>query len=445
MVTGFGDLPQLLYTAHRDLDTISLEIRDWSLQQASDTIVVQTGADGRARLRAVGAGFYPKPTVMFRRVWCELPDRLRVEVFQGERLVRTAVRDGGAWWRWDRDEGQSAGELAHGAALPAILDLVVLEPARLLATTWLEETGSSQRAGREVITAAGLPRRPPPGELARYEFEFDGEHGTPLRIAAFEGSERSNVTEVLRVDHRPSFDDGTFSFELHPAGDGQHLDAGPERRGERVRQTPAAVQRNRVSTTPRGAFLVDHATVWLTGTAGAGNTVIARAVERLLHQLGVPCCVLDGDELRDGLSGDLGCSREDLGEQARRVAHIATILADSGIVPVVALDTAHAEDRQRAREIHQAAAVRFLEVWVDAPLESGADRDTDALYTTAEPLPNVSAQADDGSGVAGLIALYQPPESPDVRVGGEGQHPRTAAISIVEQLLATRARTHVLE
>jgi adenylyl-sulfate kinase len=444
-VAEFGELLELLYTAHRDLDTIFLEIRDWSRQEASDVLIVQRDADGRTRLRPTGGGLYAKPRVGARRLWCELPDRVRVDILQGDRVVRTAVRDREAWWRWDRDQGDSAGDMARGAALPAMLDLVVLEPARLLSTMLLELTGSGGRAGREVITVTGTPRQRTAGVERRTEYEFDAEHGTPLHIATFEANERTNLTEVLTVEYSSSFDPDIFRFERNESGGGQRFGDESRSRPRRQRHTPPAAQRNTSKAASAVPILADRGTIWLTGIPGAGKTTIAKAIERLLHQLGVPCCVFDGDELRQGLSSDLGLSRQDRGEQARRAAHMATILANSGVVPIVALVSPYTEDRQRAREIHDAAGVGFLEVWVDTPLESCAARHTKGRYAAAHALSTVPASPTlDGSGLTGLTAPYETPTSPDLRVSGDQPHPRAAAIAIVEKLLSKDFQTRVL-
>jgi adenylyl-sulfate kinase len=194
------------------------------------------------------------------------------------------------------------------------------------------------------------------------------------------------------------------------------------------------------------ASLLRRDTVWLTGVPGAGKTTIAKATERLLRQLGVACCVLDGDELRQGLSRDLGLSREDRGEQARRAAYVAAMLADSGAIPIVALVSPYAEDRQRAREIHDAAGIRFVEVWVDTPVEVCAARDKKGLYarvSTGGSGASATAVAD-GSGLTGITAPYEVPENPDLRVPGHGQHPRTAAEAITASIFSTPARSRVL-
>jgi adenylyl-sulfate kinase len=441
-VAEFGHLPELLYTAHHDLEWIFLEIRDWGRQEASDVLILQRDADGRARLRPTGSGLYPKPHVRTRRLWCELPDRVRVDILQGDLVLRTAVRDRKAWWRWDREEGESAGDVTRGAALPAMLDLVVLEPARLLPTMWLEVTGTGGRSAREVITARGTPRQRTAAVEPYFELEFDTEHGTPLYMATFEEQERTSVTEVLTADYSPSFDRGIFRFEQNVSNGGQR--SGDESRG-RPRRVPPAAQRGTPAAAPSSPILAAHGTIWLTGLSGAGKTTIARATERLLHQLGIPCCVLDGDELRQGLSSDLGLYREDRAEQARRAAPMATIVAESGVVPIVALVSPYTEDRQRAREIHDAAGVGFVEVWVDTPLDVCAARDTKGLYAAARALSTMPAPSTaDGSGLTGLTAPYETPTRPELRVSGDQKHPRAAAIAIVQTMLSTSAQPLVV-
>jgi adenylyl-sulfate kinase len=441
-VAEFGRLPELLYTAHRDVAAMFVEIRDWSHQEASDIVVVQREADGRTRLRPIGGGLHGTPLVGTRQVWCELPDRVRVDIRQGDRVVRTAVREGEAWWRWDREEGESAGDVAQGAALPVMLELVVLEPARLLSTMWLVVTGRGGRAGREVIKAAGTPRRETTGGGPHFEFDFDAEHGTPLYIATFEADQRTNVIEVLSVDYAPAFGLDIFRFKHHESNASQRPDDEPRRRPRRV---PPSARHSTPRAAATGLALTDLATIWLTGLPGAGKTTIARATERLLHQIGVPCCVLDGDELRQGLSCDLGLSRQDRGEQARRAAHIATILADSGVVPIVALVSPYNEDRQHARDIHDAAGVGFLEVWVDTPLEVCAARDTKGLYAAARATSTVPAPLNqDGAGLTGLTAPYEAPIRPQLRVSGDQQRPRATATVIVDKLLSNSARIRVL-
>lgn len=435
-----GQLLELLYAAHRDVDAMFAEIRDWVREEASNVLMATTDPAGRIRAQWVGGGPYATPVITTRRVWFAPPDRVRVEVLNDGAALLAAVRTGSAWWRWDHEDGVSAGDLAQGATLPPILDLPILTPARLLSTMWLDIKGTGVRAAREVVTATGMPRQGVNVTNRHLEFDFDLEHGTPLHIATFEAGERVTVTEVLAVDYKSPVDPAIFNFEKHENSNGLRSGVNPPRRPGRLAQ---ATQLGERQHTRLRSLLSHRRTIWLTGLPGAGKTTIARATERLLHQLGAHCCVLDGDQLRSGLSSDLGWSRADRGEQARRAAHIATMLADSDVIPIVALVSPYREDRLRARDIHDAAGVGFLEVWVDTPPEVCAARDPKGLYAAAQALSTLPAidPTPDGSGLTGPAAPYEAPTSPDLCVSGDRQQPHVAATQIVERLFATTPRT----
>jgi adenylyl-sulfate kinase len=332
---------------------------------------------------------------------------------------------------------------------------------------WLEVTGVGSRAERDVLIATGTPRDGSAGAPQHFELEFDLEHGTPLYSVRFEGDEPAGVTEVTSVNYAPTIHPDIFSF----AALENYRPASPDARQEPGSVKPSA---NRPALTSPRSQLTERATVWLTGLSGAGKTTIGRATERLLNQLGIPCCVLDGDEIRRGLSADLGLSREDRREQARRVAHVAATLADAGVIPIVALVSPYAEDRERARQIHRTAGVRLVEVWVDTPLEICAGRDAKGLYAAARADASADNQppaahpselgdlplyadalalanrtagpaldphlASDGSGLTGVTSPYEAPTSPDLRVSGHGQHPRIVAAEIVEKVFSRPPR-----
>ena len=378
-----SQLLALLYGAHRDLRTMFLELSDCA-----------------------------EPLAVRRRVWFEPPDRVRIEVMHGPTTIRVGVRNGDSWWRWDADDGESAGDLAQGAPLPALLDLHLLEPARLLSTTWFEVIGTGRRASRDVLQARGTPRRNSDGVERRLEFEFDLEHGTPLHVSTFESGEQVNLTETISVEYGLSIDPTVFVFDADRAS---------------------------------GATPSNRQTVWLTGLSGAGKTTIARATERLLHQLGIRSCVLDGDQLRQGLSSDLGLSRDDRREQSRRVAHVATIIAASGVVPIVALVSPYVEDRRLAREVHDSKGVGFLEVWVNTPIEVCAARDPKGLYARAGAANSapVGGPAEEGSGLTGVSSPYEAPARPDLQVSGTDQPAPVSATQIVERLLAKSDETRL--
>jgi bifunctional enzyme CysN/CysC len=172
-------------------------------------------------------------------------------------------------------------------------------------------------------------------------------------------------------------------------------------------------------------------TLWLTGLSAAGKTTVARALERRLAELGRASVLLDGDILHEGLSSDIGISPADRSEQARRAAHVAALIAGAGHVAIVSLISPYAEDRGRAREIHDAAGLGFHEIWIDTPLHVCEERDPKRIYARA--------RAGEIRGVTGIDAPYEPPSDPVVRICGSEGSPEDAAAEI---LLATQMARH---
>ncbi len=111
------------------------------------------------------------------------------------------------------------------------------------------------------------------------------------------------------------------------------------------------------------------ATLWLTGLSGSGKSTLAVAVEQRLVAEGRNAYRLDGDNLRTGLNGDLGFSRDDREENVRRAAEVACLFADAGLVAIVALISPYAESRLRARQLHEQAGLPFVEVYMAAPAD----------------------------------------------------------------------------
>ena len=150
------------------------------------------------------------------------------------------------------------------------------------------------------------------------------------------------------------------------------------------------------------------ATVWFTGLSGSGKSTTAAAVEAQLLADGRCAYRLDGDNLRHGLCSDLGFTHEDRTENVRRVAELALLFADAGAIALVSLVSPYRSDRAKAREIHERAGLRFVEVYVSTSLEECARRDVKGLY----------AQADRGkiADLTGIGAPYEPPRDPDVEI-----------------------------
>src|SRR5690606_37386955 len=150
------------------------------------------------------------------------------------------------------------------------------------------------------------------------------------------------------------------------------------------------------------------ATVWLTGLSGSGKSTVAVALEALLVGRGQAAYVLDGDNLRHGLNGDLGFSAEDRSENVRRVGEVARLFADAGVVALVPLISPYRDDRARARAAHEAAGVPFVEVLVDTPIELCEQRDPKGLYA--------KARAGEITGFTGIDDPYEAAASPEPRL-----------------------------
>jgi bifunctional enzyme CysN/CysC len=150
------------------------------------------------------------------------------------------------------------------------------------------------------------------------------------------------------------------------------------------------------------------ATVWLTGLSGSGKSSVAMLVEQKLLEKGFPAYVLDGDNLRHGLNADLGFSMADRAENLRRLAHVATLLADTGQTVLVPAISPLAEHRELARKVHTDAGFDFVEVFCDTPLADCEKRDPKGLYA--------KARAGEITHFTGIDSPYQRPKNPDLRL-----------------------------
>jgi bifunctional enzyme CysN/CysC len=178
--------------------------------------------------------------------------------------------------------------------------------------------------------------------------------------------------------------------------------ATPERRD--VTWHPSALERDHRWTRLRQR----GATVWLTGLPASGKSTIAVALERRLVEEGRAAYLLDGDNIRHGLSDDLGFRPGDRAENIRRVGQVARLFADAGVVAVVSLVSPLEADRAVPRRLHEAAELPFLEVFVDTDVEECARRDPKGLYERA--------RAGEIQGFTGVDAPYEPPPDPEVRI-----------------------------
>jgi bifunctional enzyme CysN/CysC len=167
--------------------------------------------------------------------------------------------------------------------------------------------------------------------------------------------------------------------------------------------------------------------LWLTGLSGAGKSTIANLVERALAAEGKHTYILDGDNIRHGLSSDLGFAAADRIENIRRVSEVARLLTDAGLIVIVSLISPYQSERDRARRT--IVTGEFIEVFIDTPLAECERRDPKGLYRRA--------RAGEIRGMTGIDSPYEAPSNPEMHIETVNRTPEESAIMIVEWL-----RTH---
>ena len=196
-----------------------------------------------------------------------------------------------------------------------------------------------------------------------------------------------------------------------------------------VRDTAPAAARSATPNTVRhqslvtaGERLTKGRTLWFTGLSGSGKSSIAVLAEQTLLEHGCPAYILDGDNLRHGLNADLGFAMADRAENLRRLAHVATLMADAGLTVLVPAISPLAEHRDLARKVHSDAGIEFFEVFVDTPLADCERRDPKGLYA--------KARAGEITHFTGIDSPYQRPTNPDLRLT-----PDHTAAELAEQVV----------
>ncbi|PLR33213.1 adenylyl-sulfate kinase [Chimaeribacter arupi] len=171
------------------------------------------------------------------------------------------------------------------------------------------------------------------------------------------------------------------------------------------------------------------AVLWFTGLSGSGKSTVAGALEQALHAHGVSTYLLDGDNVRHGLCRDLGFSDDDRRENIRRVGEVAKLMVDAGLVVLTAFISPHRAERQMVRDL---LGDRFIEVFVDTPLELCEARDPKGLYK--------KARAGELKNFTGIDSVYEAPEAPDIHLKGE-----QLVTNLVEQMLDVLRRRVIIE
>ncbi|RPE77263.1 sulfate adenylyltransferase subunit CysN [Vulcaniibacterium tengchongense] len=200
---------------------------------------------------------------------------------------------------------------------------------------------------------------------------------------------------------------GTLDFALRRAGNihWQHLDVDKAARARIKGQQPRCL--------------------WFTGLSGSGKSTIANLVEKRLHAMGYHTFILDGDNVRHGLNKDLGFTAEDRVENIRRVAEVARLMTDAGLIVLVSFISPFRAERRMARELF--ADGEFLEVFVDTPLEVAERRDVKGLYA--------KARAGQLRNFTGIDSPYEAPEAPELRLDTVAESAEALAQKVIDHLL----------
>ena len=164
--------------------------------------------------------------------------------------------------------------------------------------------------------------------------------------------------------------------------------------------------------------------VVVTGLSGSGKSTIANLVEKTLHARGRHTYLLDGDNVRHGLNKDLGFTDADRVENIRRVAEVAKLMVDAGLIAITAFISPFKSERRMARALVQEG--EFIEIHVDTPLAVAEERDPKGLYK--------KARRGELKNFTGIDSPYEPPEEPEIRVSTAKMSPEEAADYIIEVL-----------
>jgi len=176
-----------------------------------------------------------------------------------------------------------------------------------------------------------------------------------------------------------------------------------------------------------GALGQRGVTVWFTGLSASGKSTIATRVDQLLTERGRHCYVLDGDNIRFGLNRDLGFSPEDRNENIRRIGEVAKLFGDAGTISLSSFISPYKGDRDEVRALHEAANLKFVEVFVDCPLATAEERDPKGLYK--------KARAGEIKNFTGIDDPYEAPENPEIHLRTDQMSLEDEVALVIEYLL----------
>jgi bifunctional enzyme CysN/CysC len=299
---------------------------------------------------------------------------------------------------------------------------------------WMDER-SSLAVGRSYLLKHSTRTVRATMESLQYRLDVNGlrrdDSATGLDLNEI-GRVSFHTTEPLLVDDYGN-NRTTGSFIIIDPQTNATAGAGVIRVIATTHASPNVVRhRGRLTRHDRFAALeAQGATLLFTGLSGAGKSTIAAGVEEAYVQSGRHAFLLDGDNLRHGINGDLGFSDQDRKENVRRAGEVARMFAESGSLALIALICPFEEDRRLIRMLHEDAGLPFVEVFVDTSLEECERRDPKGLYARA--------RAGQLPGFTGIDADYEAPPSPDL-VLGAGSGSVSEQVSRVLELLERTLR-----
>ena len=169
--------------------------------------------------------------------------------------------------------------------------------------------------------------------------------------------------------------------------------------------------------------------IWLTGLSGSGKSTIANQLAADLHHLGHLTYILDGDNIRIGLNKDLGFSDDDRRENIRRIAEVAKLISDSGVIVITAFISPFRDERENAKSI--IGEENFIEIFVDTPLTLCEERDPKGLYK--------KARAGQIKQFTGIDSPYESPVKPTLTINTDGKSPQESSTEIRNYISSSRA------
>ena len=298
---------------------------------------------------------------------------------------------------------------------------------------WMDERAALQ-VGRGYLLKHSTRTVRARVESLQYRLDVNGLHrddtATTLRLNEI-GRISFHTTEPLLVDDYTS-NRTTGSFIVIDPATNATAGAGVIRVISTTHASPNVVRHGeRLSRTDRFAALgTAGATLLFTGLSGAGKSTLAAGVEEAFVNRGLHAFLLDGDNLRHGLNGDLGFSEHDRTENVRRAGEVARMFAESGALALIALICPFAEDRRLIRLLHEEAGLPFAEVYMSTSLEECERRDPKGLYARA--------RAGQLPGFTGIDSDYEVPAHPDLILGpdsGSVSEQVSRVLELVDRLL----------